>query len=94
MDTKSSLMYTLVRFLRFPMLIIHGYPKEQSAKNGNGNTGLKQSHSNFNIIKTHAKIFQVFLVETKGGFILKINYGFASLNKKLTLSVLVFYMHF
>lgn len=54
-----------------------------------GITGLKQSYSKFNIIKTHAKTFQVFLVETKGGFILKINYGFASLNKKLTLSLSV-----
>lgn len=76
------------------MLIIHAYPKEQSAKKGNGNTGFKHSQSNCNIIKTHAKTLQVFLVETKGVFILKINYSFASLNEKLSLSVLVFYMHF
>lgn len=78
------------------MLSICGYPKEQSVKNGSGNNGLRQSHSNFNIIKTHARTFQVFLVETKGGFILKLNYGFASLNKKLTLSlsVQVFHVHF
>lgn len=68
------------------MLIIHSKPKEQSAKNGNGNTGHKQGHSNFNTIKTDAKIFQVFLVEIKGGFILKINYVFASLNEKGTKS--------
>lgn len=68
------------------MLIIHSKPKEQSEKNGNGNTGHKQGHSNINTIKTDAKTFQVFLVETKGGFILKINYGFASLNEKGTKS--------